>query len=160
MKTCFKCGSCKPFSEFYRHKGMADGHLNKCKSCAKGDVAQHRAENIEQARAYDRERGSLPHRVAAREAYRLTDAYKESHHRANDKYRAFHPERDKARNAVNNAIRDGRLIPWPVCAVPECNCTPEAHHPDYSRPLDVVWLCDGHHKATHKLARDIERLAA
>lgn len=26
-----------------------------------------------------------------------------------------------------------------------------AHHPDYDRPLDVVWLCQPHHKQTHAL---------
>ncbi|QMV32651.1 hypothetical protein F1_00023 [Ralstonia phage Heva] len=54
----------------------------------------------------------------------------------------------------------GRLIPWSVCAIPECSEAPEAHHPDYSRPLDVVWLCDHHHKETHKMAREIERQEA
>ena len=36
---------------------MADGHLGKCKDCAKADVLLHRQNNIEEVRKYDRTRG-------------------------------------------------------------------------------------------------------
>ena len=37
MKLCFKCGIEKPLTDYYVHKGMADGYLGKCKICTKTD---------------------------------------------------------------------------------------------------------------------------
>ena len=52
-----------------------------------------------------------------------------------------------ARGAVQNAKARGRLLPAPceICGEPET----EAHHDDYSKPLDVRWLCRKHHKELH-----------
>jgi len=36
-KKCFKCDLVLPLPEFYKHPGMRDGHLNKCKKCTKND---------------------------------------------------------------------------------------------------------------------------
>lgn len=50
----------------------------------------------------------------------------------------------KARAVVFVNIRNGKLkrLPCVVCG----NLKSEAHHPDHSKPLDVVWLCKKHHK--------------
>ena len=135
LKTCFKCGRQKDRSEFYRHKDMGDGLLGKCKTCTKKDVSAHRANNIDRIRRYDNKRARLPHRVALRR-------------RVAEEYAAKFPDRRSANYAVNNAIRDGRLQRLP-CWV--CGKKAVAHHPDYDRPLDVVWLCQAHHKQTHAL---------
>jgi hypothetical protein len=117
---------------------MADGRLNKCKACTKKDVAEHRELNIEKIRGYDRERAKLPHRIAK---MKLLVA----------KRAKLYPHWVKANGLTSNALRDGRIKPEPcfVCGAEKV----EAHHPDYSSPLDVVWLCIPHHRQLHAQAR-------
>ena len=55
-KICFKCGKEKPLTEFYKHKQMGDGHLNKCKECAKSDVKIKYFENTEDPAYIEKER--------------------------------------------------------------------------------------------------------
>ena len=55
----------------------------------------------------------------------------------------------KARGAVSRALRDGKLIKQ-KCQVNTCTETiVHAHHLDYSKKLEIIWLCVKHHEAIH-----------
>ena len=156
MKACIKCGVIRPLTDFYKHPTMADGHLNKCKPCARSDALKNRQDNIEVIREYDRQRGSLPSRIAARSAYQQTEQGRAAANRARKSYADRHPKRRAAHVALGNAVRDGSVSPWPVCALPECDATKvEAHHADYNSPLGVVWLCAVHHRQAHALFKQL-----
>lgn len=114
-KTCFKCQCVKPLFEFYKHKQMADGHLNKCKPCTLADMSKHRSDNLERIQEYDRQRGMLPHRVAARAAYRRTDAGKKSVSKSTAKYRRENKEKRRVIKAVcQNARRVSQISRTPA----------------------------------------------
>lgn len=134
FKTCFKCGQAKPRDGFYAHPQMADGLLGKCKECTKADARKHYRADPEARAAYERERTARPERRAKALEYQR-------------RRRQRSPEKCAARQAVGNAIRDGRFakLPCEVCG----SVDSQAHHEDYSRPLDVRWLCFKHHRETH-----------
>jgi hypothetical protein len=132
-KTCFKCKQPKPLEDFYKHPGMADGRLGKCKECNKQDVRENYALRRTQYQDYEAKRNKGVKR-------------KDEILAASARHRENNPEKYKARTAVNNAVRDKRLIPEP-CRV--CGEKAQAHHEDYSKPLDVMWFCFKHHREHH-----------
>lgn len=64
------------------------------------------------------------------------------------RYNELYPEKTKAHNVVKQLLADGELIKQPcvVCG----SASSEAHHPDYSKPTYVVWLCVIHHRELHR----------
>jgi len=132
MKHCFKCGERKPLSAFYSHPEMADGHVNKCKECNKRDVRKNRKAKVNYYRAYDARRGN-------RQGYNYIEAR-----------RAQNPNMTKAHRMVQYHIRKGSLVPEDCEACGESNNI-HAHHDDYSRPLNVRWLCAACHHEHHKI---------
>lgn len=134
-KTCFKCKAVKPLDQFYKHSRMADGHVNKCKECNKLDVRQNRAKNIDYYREFDRVRAKNPERVKA--ASEINKAWRDA-----DKRRA------KCHRAVSFAIKSGKLIRKNCVRCGDAKSV--AHHEDYDKPLDVIWLCQPCHKQRHK----------
>jgi hypothetical protein len=63
-------------------------------------------------------------------------------------FRRRHPEKAKAWSLCRIAMRNGTLVPQPC---EECGSIDEiqAHHSDYSKPLDVTWLCRTCHLKRH-----------
>lgn len=64
-------------------------------------------------------------------------------------YRARHPEKHAAHQAVQTALRNGTLQRQPCqeCGSPKAH----AHHDDYTLPLAVNWLCHSHHMERHAM---------
>jgi ribosomal protein S27AE len=134
-KPCFKCKTIKPLSEFYKHHGMADGHLNKCKLCSRIDSTNARNANIDHYRKYDSQRAKNSERYKAAKEI-------------NSEWRKADKRRTKCHNAVARAIKNGTLIRQPCV---RCgNQKSLAHHEDYDFPLIVMWLCQPCHKQRHK----------
>jgi hypothetical protein len=134
-KQCFKCKTIKPLEDFYKHPQMADGRVNKCKECNKNDVTSHRNKNLEKVRAYDRERNKISKRIKMQ--VEVTRAW-----------RAEDSRRSVAHSAVAKAIRKGFLVRMPCIKCGKEKS--EAHHEDYDKPLEVMWLCTPCHKQRHK----------
>lgn len=152
MRACTKCGESKPLEAFYKHPFGKDGRMPKCAECTKAAVRENRQARIEYYRAYERTRAKLPHRVEARAEYAKRNP---------KKFPESDPVKRQARIKLGNAIRDGKIVRPPHCEV--CG-TPEdkihGHHDDYTKPLDVIWVCTSCHALIHAYWRAQERFAA
>jgi len=65
--------------------------------------------------------------------------------------------KDTARLLLKTEIRAGRMNRQP-CEVCGINNGVQGHHEDYSKPLEVIWLCRKHHRQLHMWKTDVEDL--
>jgi len=99
----------------------------------------YRKKNIEKIRKYKKKYNKI---------YRKENGYK-NEYRSKIKY----PEKYHANQLLNYAIKK-RRIKRGNCEV--CNKKQaQGHHDDYTKPLDVRWLCHLHHAEYHKNNRDL-----
>lgn len=137
---CPACEQHFPADQFYKSRKNTNGLASECKRChVRINIASrdpNRARDT--CRAYMRRaRASDPEKFRARE--RAAVAKRPVDHRT------------YARRAVQNAIKTGRLVRPAVC--PQCGDASRvvhAHHEDYSKPLDVKWLCPECHGREHR----------
>lgn len=111
---------------------MGDGHLGKCKECTKLDVRErYFGKGRQRVTEYEVRRGKDPERKKKILEYRK-------------KSRKTNPMKWSARQRVARAIKKGVLTRLPCRQCGEIKS--QAHHEDYSKPLEVVWLCRTHHR--------------
>lgn len=149
MKTCFKCGEVKDRSQFYRHGQMRDGLLGKCKTCTRADSEARRKIKEQDPVWMNKERDRhLAKSAKARKEGRDSPPHPE----ATRNWRRRNREKMAAHNAVARALRKGTLTRQPC----HCGEKAEAHHEDYAKPLEILWLCSKHHAERHvELRREI-----
>lgn len=138
MKKCSSCGEEKEASEYGIRMRSADGLSASCTVCLK---------KRDKAR-YERDK---PKRLALQKAYSQTAGGKEAHRRAALKWVQENKVKRACHCIFNNALRDGKIKISP-CEV--CGKKAHAHHSDYDRPLDVIWLCPKHHKEAHLMIKE------
>ncbi len=124
FKRCFKCGLLLPLSEFYAHPQMGDGHLNKCKNCAKMDVHENYRKKIEDDAYVEKER------ARGREKYKRL-GYKRI-------------KKDEYLNASKNIRRNLKIGKRNGI---------ELHHWNYNKPKSVIPLNARIHKQLHLLLK-------
>lgn len=137
IKICPKCGEEKLFSEFHKDQSRRDGLQHYCKSCheiikRKCYIANRKARIIYSRKYYIANKKRINIRL--------------------DKYTEKHPLYKKARTAVSNAIRLGKLIRPDFCTICGCECKPIGHHWSYLEEnwLSVIWACRScHGKINH-----------
>ena len=86
------------------------------------------------------------------------------HGKENHFYRGGSVASDKAQNILEEAVERGIVIKKVICE--KCGDAPvfsngrtgiQAHHNDYNKPLDVIWLCQKCHHEWHKHNKAIPR---
>lgn len=143
--TCKICGASSENVTFYK------GVSSRCAECHRQKIKENRDANAEYYRAYDAKRFKEDPKVRQRHArYAATPAGRQSLRRSKDKWKAQNPSKRAAHVIVGNAVRDGKIIKPDCCQVCGSKTRIHGHHHDYTKPLDVVWVCPPCHAKIHK----------
>jgi 5-methylcytosine-specific restriction endonuclease McrA len=89
-------------------------------------------------------------RVAQKKAHSITEAGRRSKRKSSESQRSKFPEKTRAVKHVWSAIRSGKLKRPESCSHCGEKAKTEAHHHDYSKPLDVAFLCKKCHGIIHR----------
>lgn len=152
LKACGACETVKPIDQFSRNRTRKDGRQNSCKACmAVRTKAWYRANKPRAAELQTRWREE--NRERTRELQRNERAEDPAGRRERERrVREKHPEKVNARQALRYAVRTGKVQKADSCE--RCGQPSDrslhGHHRDYSKPLEVEWLCWECHAEVHK----------
>ena len=145
MQQCKQCGATAETARFYVSNN------SKCAECIKAGVRANRRANLEYYQEYDRKRAWHPHRVAARKVYQAKNGYSTGPVAAAK--RAAHV-------LLGRAVRSKRVLKPTLCEACGLPERLDGHHYDYTKPLEVVWLCKPCHGQVHRYENERARQRA
>lgn len=131
-KYCPKCACFRALTDFNKNKSSRDHLQSRCRSCQLIQNQEWRERNPDSSRALARRRNRYYRSIGKRKRDSL--------------------QQRRAHDLVYKAIIRGELIRPSEC--PRCggtNSPIHAHHDDYSKPLDVQWLCARCHQRSHAI---------
>ena len=139
MKTCRKCTNTLPFENFNKCKKEKDGHQYYCRECQSTYRIEYGRCNSEKINSACRKWKRNNPIVASR---------------SRTKWKKDNPEKVRAQKCLQEAVKHGRIIRQrcETCGISE---RVQGHHEDYSKPLDVMWLCPLCHQKRHRGIRGI-----
>jgi len=176
-KTCTKCKQSKSLSEFNKCLRNKDGHHPWCRSCQniyqrqyekteKGKTVNQRSRKSEKGRATQNRRDQTEERKAhlkryarseegkiVQDRFRKSEKGKANRRRFIKLYKIRHPERSKAVEKVNDAVKAGRLPRPNSLQCHDCAAQAKQYHhwhgyaPEHC--LDVIPVCAKCHKNLH-----------
>lgn len=138
-KTCTICKKLRPLELFSKHPMGKNGLDPQCKKCR----SLHYKEYAKKERSKSKSRAR-------------TKKYREAH---KDILKARHKAvrntlKGKARRMIESRLRKN-TIQRQLCIVckklHQKEVKAQAHHSDYHKPLDIMWLCVQHHSAWHRV---------
>lgn len=166
--TCRVCGAEKQPEQMKLQLGK---RTSMCKDCdaarSRAYARAHKAERQAYNKAYrlrpealatERERqqrrqADPEYRASQRERHRrdrATDSVRERNKEYQRQYAQQRADAVAAHMAVRAALRTGDLVKPLACQRCGQAGRLHSHHNDYSKPLEVAWVCPLCHKAIHK----------
>jgi hypothetical protein len=155
IKQCTKCRTEKDISEFYKTK---QGYDPVCKKCKHEYYLLNKEKiSLRKKKKYYLEAGYRDQVLLKRKEYVLKnkDKVKQAFKKWNqsDKGKMFRNKfykRLKAYWAIKELKKKGfEKLNCQMCG----NKDSQAHHEDYNKPLEVIWLCEKCHSSLHKTYR-------
>jgi len=136
-RRCNVCQKEKSLEDFYRDKTKTLRRDYTCIEC-------RRMLN----RVRDRDRDKTPERVKKSKDWVQSERGKERARQRRRQNYNINRERHQAQTIIRRLIKMGIIARQP-CEI--CGNEPsKGHHLDYSKPLEVVWLCQKHHSEVHR----------
>lgn len=145
MKRCIKCELEKKeeeFNKWYKKSGRS-GYRTNCRDCEHLVNKEFREKNKDELKVKRRKRtGAQPKRYCTNP---IRQKLNENVYRSQKKY----PEKRAARTFLNSYIKMGKIVKPDCCEMCLKKIRVEGHHEDYSKPLDVKWVCKRCHTDIH-----------